>query len=154
MTNTLSVKSRWPTVIVGSFIALALFDAGIVTLAIQNPATAIDSAPYESGLEYQKVIDARRLARHDAIIPKLSYHASLLTIEAKGLSQDTTWIVDLHLLRPDASFKDLYFRTDGVGPLFQVPTEPIESGLWLVDLRIHSKEKEYGFDPIKIVISQ
>ena len=136
-------RSPWPYAILASFLALAIFDAGIVVLALKHPSQPIQEDSYEAGQKYQEVIDAREEAKRDHVNAIIDVSHRMFQVQVTGLRPGTPWEMSVELLRPNDTSLDIrkVIASTEATVYYESPT--IEPGLWLTRVRVTGPGKSY-----------
>ncbi len=144
--------SPWPYVIIASFVLLAIFDSYIVTVALQTSTGTIEDRPYQAGLDYEKVVQAKRASQ--AINASLSMQSSENEIEFKliGLPSGSNKVLEVRLIRPDSPSLDQSFHLESSTNLFLKKLETrLKRGLWMIQAHVEMDSKEYYFEFRQII---
>lgn len=143
--NTLK-SSPWPRAILSSFIALALFDAVIVYLAINSRTDVIEEHPYQAGLDYEQIVEAKRASRLDGLKVHFAIHQGKLSVECTGCAPGSSWQTELKLVRPNDATLDQFHKDVMTVPEIGQNLPALQPGLWIVQLWLQSPPKRYFFE--------
>lgn len=146
--NTIKPRSVWPYAIISSFIMLAVFDAYIVTRAIQTSTGLVTIRPYDDGLQYQKKINAAAAASLAGIKMSLVQKEGVLSFNFSNIV-DKPAILMLRLIKPDNDKYDRAFELKSSSGKFLLDRGNIQSGLWFIEADMYFEEnpsKSYLFE--------
>ena len=147
-------RSPWPYGIILSFLALAAFDAVIVSLALNTSTAEIESNPYEAGLGFEHVLEAKRAVAEDKIDLKIAEVNGTLHLLLSGLESEASFTVDVRLLKPEAPELDVRETVRRDGPDIEYISPMLKRGLWLATVHAQSNSRSYQFGPEKVVIAR
>jgi nitrogen fixation protein FixH len=146
-------RSLWPYGIIASFLALAAYDAGIVTLALKTSIAEVDVNPYEEGMHYQEVIDAQRMALKKGVSLATEVNAGRLRVSVLGLPAANDGRATIELLRPDGTTPDIHAeaKLENTSIVYDAPPE-LKRGLWMITVDAYEGATRYRLGPDKIVL--
>jgi len=131
---------------------LAIYDGLIVTLALRSQPGEVEAHPYEAGLTYERVLEAKRAASRDSVVWNIQTKREKALIQVTGLKSDREYEASLELLRPDDPSIDIR-RTERIrGATSTQEVSQLKSGLWVGTLDITSSDAHYRLGPEKLVI--
>ncbi|RIL02343.1 MAG: hypothetical protein DCC75_13320 [Proteobacteria bacterium] len=152
MSPAFSRLPSWPAVIISSFIALALFDAVIVVLAISTRTAVIDEDPYGASQRYEQIIDAKRAVVRDRLVSSISSEQGRVAVVLSGLPRDQELEVKLTLLRPNDADLDLRESLASIGSEFRYISPVLRQGMWLLSIDLRSGLTSYRIGPEKVIV--
>lgn len=156
MEQVVDKRSYWPAGIIIFFILLAIFNAVVVWLALKSKSIEIESNPYEAGLKYEDIIQAKNAAVKDNIQAVIDIKNEILSLELHNISTSTIWDIEVRLTRPDNNKLDQLLTTSARGPVFELPISRLKSGLWLTSVTVSasgSSKRFYYFENSKVTTS-
>ena len=150
-TTVTSKTSPWPYAIVTFFIMLALFDAYIVTRALQTRTGTTTDRPYEDSLVYEAKIKAKDAAKSAGLKLVFDLDRHPASISCLGLNVNAERILDLKLIKPDNPALDREISVKSSNNDFIFGELALKPGLWIVEVMLKVGESEYYFESKEIV---
>lgn len=147
----MSKFNPWPVSIVAVFICLAIGNFFLLNLALNSKSSYFEEHPYESGLNYEQIINGKNNAKKQGLSLSYSFSAiensnlQLIKIQVLGptLSKDAE--LKLQLIRPDDAKLDKNLKGRIEDNQFLTSAE-LRSGLWLTRAEIENQGKPLYFE--------
>ena len=139
--------SWWPRGIIGFFIALAAFESWFVYVAMtKHRSTVIEAKPYEAGLLFGGVIEAKQAARRDGVSLSFALEAEKIHCTVAGIDFQEPWRVTVRLLRLEDPTRDQEVTAEIRSASFVLPVAPLKEGQYLVRTTLERGAQRYFFE--------
>ncbi|WP_343523590.1 FixH family protein [Pedobacter sp.] len=134
---------NWGAKIVTGMTAFMLF---IITMVIYMFSThgndaLVDEDYYQKGINYDQQYKAKQNVEKENAQPIISISKSMLIIELKDSAT-----YELKLQRPSTAKDDFHIRAKTFGKPIRLNSTKMQRGLWLLELRWTSNNKEYLYN--------
>ncbi|MFD2585125.1 FixH family protein [Pedobacter vanadiisoli] len=134
---------NWGAKIVTGMTAFMLF---IITMVIYMFSThgndaLVDEDYYQKGINYDQQYKAKQNVEEENAQPAISISKSMLIIELKDSAA-----YELKLQRPSTAKDDFQIRAKTSGKFIRLNSTNMQRGLWLLELRWTSNNKEYLYN--------
>jgi len=134
---------NWGAKIVTGMAAFMLF---IITMVIYMFSThgndaLVDEDYYQKGINYDQQYKAKQNVEEENAQPVISISKSMLIIELKDSAA-----YELKLQRPSTAKDDFQIRAKTSGKFIRLNSTNMQRGLWLLELRWTSNNKEYLYN--------
>lgn len=135
---------NWGTKIVLGMVAFMLFIIAMVVymFSVHGNDALVDKDYYEKGINYNQEYNAKHNVVIEAAQPMISISKSQLRIELKDSAA-----FELKLQRPSTAEDDIFIKgnTSGSSNLIRLNSTNMHTGLWFLELKWTSNNKEYLF---------
>lgn len=135
---------NWGTKIILGMIAFMLFIVAMVVymFSVHGNDALVDEDYYEKGINYNQEYNATQNTVTDHAEPKITLNDGQLIIKLKDSAS-----YELKLMRPSTVKDDIKDKgfTISDDHLILVNTKNMHSGLWFLELKWKSNDKEYQF---------
>ena len=135
---------NWGTKIVLGMIVFMLFIIAMVVymFSVHGNDALVDEDYYEKGINYNQEYKALQNVMTENAQPKVTMSSSQIIIELKDSAN-----FELKLMRPSTVKDDIFKKGNTVGDtnLILLETKNMHSGLWFLELKWKSNNKDYQF---------
>jgi len=143
--------SPWPYAIVSSFVILILFDIYFVRSALTTATGTVVDNPYEESLVYDQIVKGKKAASAAGLTMKFESLRSGFRIEINGLPENNTRTMKIVLMRPADPSLDRTFLVNSQSKIFEVKTELLQNGLWILQADLKSQQEFFRFESQEVV---
>lgn len=147
-------RSPWPRAIIASFLALAVFDGVIVSLALRSSNSDIEENSYEAGQKYEDIIEGKRASVRDHLESSISSSEGSIKIRVDRLPEALPVSIQVALLRPSDGTLDRRETVNQQSSSFAYTSARLHSGLWLVRLEITGPKIHYSIGPAQVMVTE
>lgn len=135
---------NWGTKIVLGMIAFILFIVAMVVymFSVHGNDALVDKDYYEKGINYNQEYNAKHNVAEEGAQPIITINKSQVSIQLKDSAA-----FELKLQRPSTVNDDILIKgnTSGKSNLIQLNSTTMPKGLWFLELKWKSNNKEYLF---------
>ena len=135
---------NWGTKIVLGMIAFMLFIVAMVVymFSVHGNDALVDKDYYEKGINYNQEYNAKQNVVEESAQPIISINKSQISIQLKDSAT-----FELKLQRPSTVKDDILIKgnTSGKSNLIKLNSATMPKGLWFLELKWKSNNKEYLF---------
>lgn len=136
---------NWGTKIVLGMVAFMLFIIGMVIymFSVHDKDSLVDEDYYEKGLNYDQEYNAKENVLNDQAEPVIKISENQIIIELKDSAT-----YNLKIMSPANAKDDLTSKGNTIGKtnMILVDKATMHAGLWLLELKWISNNKEYQFN--------
>jgi nitrogen fixation protein FixH len=138
------MKMNWGTKLMAGMILFMLFIISMVVymFRVHGNDALVEEDYYERGINYNQEYNAKRNVLTDNAQPEVVINKNQIIIKLKDSAS-----YELKILRPATKKDDIKLNGSTVSNanLILISREKMHTGLWLIDLKWKSSDKEYQF---------
>jgi hypothetical protein len=136
---------NWGTKIVLGMVAFMLFIIGMVVymFKVHDNDSLVEEDYYEKGLNYNQEYQAKENVLNDDAEPNIKINVNQIIIELKDSAS-----YELKLMSPANAKADISNKGNTIGEtnLILIDKANMHTGLWILELKWLSKNKQYQFN--------
>ena len=136
---------NWGTRIVLGMVAFMLFIIGMATymFMVHDNDSLVEEDYYEKGLSYDQEYKAKENVLNEDAQPEIKINANQIILQLKDSATYT-----LKLMRPSNAKDDVISKGNTIGEtnMILIDRANMHTGLWFLELRWISNNKEYQFN--------
>lgn len=136
---------NWGTKIVLGMVAFMLFIIGMATymFMVHDNDSLVEEDYYEKGLSYDQEYKAKENVLNEDAQPEIKINANQIILQLKDSATYT-----LKLMRPSNAKDDVISKGNTIGEtnMILIDRANMHTGLWFLELRWISNNKEYQFN--------